>query len=472
MAYTPGQVTTGALIYLVSACGSGEEFVAAFRRYADRNGLFVPIADPIPAGRRGRFAVALKDGGVMIEGEAEVVASSRTPTPLHGRAGITLRFVGPDEPSRTVLAELEKARLAMKPPPPSVPPRPTELPAAPRPVPPALGGRIDAANALAESVAIGEPGALEAGPKDAPPPRAGPKFVVPAVLPVARPPAAGSSAVTIHDEDSELTTVAPSRSLQPPGAPGTKPPTEPARLTPPGPPLGPPLERSIELPAQPDADAAAERPIVPPHGPPTELSIAAQPAPEPEEKPSLAASSGSRTDPSAAPPAQRATASLPLPLPLPLAKPAPLPLPLAKPAPLPLPLAKPAPLPIGPPPLPIAPPPPETPRAAGGMPPIATPADAPRAPGSTPPPPAPAEHPARQPGPRAASSSEAVPLPPPPPALAEVAPAGSPPLGGPFAGLELGEPTEFSTAPPAAIATLTTEVDAPVTEAILTTDVD
>src|SRR4051812_9796267 len=52
---------TGAPIYLVSACTSGEEFVAAFRRYADKTGLFVPIGEPLPAGSRSRFAVTLRD---------------------------------------------------------------------------------------------------------------------------------------------------------------------------------------------------------------------------------------------------------------------------------------------------------------------------------------------------------------------------------------------------------------------------
>src|SRR5204863_5602889 len=144
VAYTASEVTTGALIYLVSACGSGEEFVAAFRRYADRNGLFVPMADPIAAGRRGRFAVALRDGGVLIEGEAEVISSARTPSVLHGRVGMTIRFSDLDDASKTVLVELEKARLTMKPQPPSVAPRKADVPAQPRPVPPAPTGRIDA----------------------------------------------------------------------------------------------------------------------------------------------------------------------------------------------------------------------------------------------------------------------------------------------------------------------------------------
>jgi hypothetical protein len=150
-------VTSGAPIYLVSACTSGEEFISAFRRYADRNGvMFVPIADPLPAGRKGRFAITLRDGGVMIEGQAEIVSSAKSPSVLYGRVGMTVKFLAPDEPSQTILAELEKARTSLRPPAPSVPPRPADVPAEPRPKPPAPGGRIDAVNALAECVVIGD----------------------------------------------------------------------------------------------------------------------------------------------------------------------------------------------------------------------------------------------------------------------------------------------------------------------------
>lgn len=187
-------MTTGASIYLVSACSSGEEFVAAFRRYADRTGLFIPVSDPLPAGRRGRVALTLKDGGVMIEGEAEVIASSPKPSALHGRIGMTIRFVDPDDPSKIVLGELEKARLSMKPAPPSVPPRPSDIPAEPRPVPPAPGGRIDANNALAECVMIGDTGELRDGGGSkaaagaaAPPPKASQKFVIPSIPQVGGP---------------------------------------------------------------------------------------------------------------------------------------------------------------------------------------------------------------------------------------------------------------------------------------------
>lgn len=178
-------MTTGVSIYLVSACTTGEEFVAAFRRYADRGSLFVPIAEPIPAGRRGRFALTLAGGGVLLEGEAEVISSSKIASVLHGRVGMTIRFGELDDASKTVLIELEKARLVAKPPAPSVSPRQVELPDGPRPKPPATSVRIDASVALAECTALGDQEALEK--TTAAPPKAGPKFVMPSVLPVGAP---------------------------------------------------------------------------------------------------------------------------------------------------------------------------------------------------------------------------------------------------------------------------------------------
>ncbi|HEY1585211.1 MAG TPA: hypothetical protein VGH63_05940, partial [Polyangia bacterium] len=156
-------MTTGAPLYLVTACSSAEEFVAAFRRYRDRIGLFVPIAAPIGAGKRGRIAITLADGGVMLEGEVEIMQSSPRPSALYGRVGMTLRFVAADEPSKQLLEELEKARIAMKPGQVTVAPRPAMVPAEPRPVVPPIAGKIDAANALAECVAIGDIYALKGG---------------------------------------------------------------------------------------------------------------------------------------------------------------------------------------------------------------------------------------------------------------------------------------------------------------------
>jgi hypothetical protein len=235
-------VTTVAPLYLVSACDSGEEFVAAFRRYVDRTGVFVPMASPLPQNRRGRIALTLKDGSVMIEGEAEIVQSSPKSL-LYGRGGIVVKFIEPDEPSKVMLTELDKARLAMKPAAPSIAPRPADVPAEPRPVPPAIGGRIDAANALAESVAIGDVSALKEVENSLP--KAGQKFVVPTIpdlggrartpssippsiaIPALRPPDPGSGGVpAIKTDDSPSTD---SRKMTQIGFPVVKMPADPGK---------------------------------------------------------------------------------------------------------------------------------------------------------------------------------------------------------------------------------------------------
>ncbi|HEV7554068.1 MAG TPA: hypothetical protein VGO00_01370, partial [Kofleriaceae bacterium] len=178
-------MTTGVPIYLVSACSSPEEFVAAFRRYIDRSGVFVPIVEPFSVGRRARLALTLIDGGVMIEGDAEVVAAATKPSALHGRIGMTIRFIEADAPSKLVIAEIEKARLVMKPPSSAVAPRPAILPEGPRPVPPPVGGRVDAANALAECVARGDVKPAVPAPivesASGSVSKSGPKFVMPAI---------------------------------------------------------------------------------------------------------------------------------------------------------------------------------------------------------------------------------------------------------------------------------------------------
>ncbi|MEO8551715.1 MAG: hypothetical protein ABI678_17180, partial [Kofleriaceae bacterium] len=146
----------------------------------------MPIAEPLLQGRRGRIALVLKDGRIVLEGEVEIAVSNSRPSPLYGRVGMTLKFVEPDAPTKTILGELEKARLAMKPPPLSIPPRAGDVPAQPRPIVPPTGGRIDAANALAECVAIGDLAPWKDG---AAPKGDSAKFVIPTIpqVGVARP---------------------------------------------------------------------------------------------------------------------------------------------------------------------------------------------------------------------------------------------------------------------------------------------
>ncbi len=219
-------MTTGVPIYLVSACASGEEFVAAFRRYSDRGSLFVPIADPLPPGRRGRVALTLADGGVMLDGEVDIISSSKTASVLHGRIGMTIRFLEPDEPTKTLLVELDRARLAVRPTPPTVAPRPADVPAAPRPVPPSPAGRIDPANALAECVSIGDLTALREG---AAPLKPGGKFVMPEI------PRAGSKVPTVPPKLTLPMEPIPVAAPVPPSKPFRLPTPPPAAVEPPPP---------------------------------------------------------------------------------------------------------------------------------------------------------------------------------------------------------------------------------------------
>ena len=272
-------MTTGAPIYLVSACTSGEEFISAFRRYADRNGvMFIPIADPLPAGRKGRFALALSNGGVMVEGHAEVVSSARTPSVLYGRVGMTVKFLSPDEPSQTILSELEKARTSLKPPAPSVPPRPAAIPAEPRPKLPTPGGRIDAVNALAECVVIGDVSTLsrDSDLGTIPPPMGrNPSGAVP-IVPASRAPSGAVPIVPASRAPSgAVPVVVPKSGSGGVPVPMTKAPTGP--VSPPKPPIPsstmpPPFKPAARPPmTPPDRPKSAS---IPPAVPPLPASIA------------------------------------------------------------------------------------------------------------------------------------------------------------------------------------------------------
>jgi hypothetical protein len=187
-------------VYLVSRCSSIEEFVAAFRRYADRLGVFVPAGSPVAVGRKGRFAITLKDGRIVIDGDAEVIMSSARASGLHGRPGMTLRFTRVDDHSRAVLDHLEKVRFGAK-----VTVSSAHLTARPGPSTPDPGPPTpakpgsDPAQTLAECAVIGDDvpaGATGPGsgpisgrraPGSVPPPLGGPgasgKFAIPAIAP-------------------------------------------------------------------------------------------------------------------------------------------------------------------------------------------------------------------------------------------------------------------------------------------------
>lgn len=86
--------------------------MAAFRRYIEKSDLFVPTLSELPPGSGGRFAITLRDGRVMIEGQAEVVARYATAAgSRYGRVGIVLRFEPLNAASQLVWDALLKTRF-------------------------------------------------------------------------------------------------------------------------------------------------------------------------------------------------------------------------------------------------------------------------------------------------------------------------------------------------------------------------
>lgn len=201
-------VSSDGPIFLVSMCGTPEEFLAAFRRYVDRHGLFIPTATPAPALHSGRFAITLLDGRILVEGEAEVASSSPRPSALYGRTGMTLHFTSVDDASKQTLAALEKAKLSIKVTSQAagLEPRPSRL-SQPVEHPPVkmAGGAADKTLTLAECVVVGDLGALSAGRAGksaaAAAAKAGAKFVIPQIATgstgaVAAPGAGGATGAT------------------------------------------------------------------------------------------------------------------------------------------------------------------------------------------------------------------------------------------------------------------------------------
>lgn len=192
-------VSSDGPIFLVSMCGTPEEFLAAFRRYVDRHGLFIPTATPAPALHSGRFAITLLDGRILVEGDAEVASSSPRPSALYGRTGMTLHFTSVDDASKQTLAALEKAKLSIKVTSQAagLEPRPSRL-GQPVEHPPVkmAGGAADKTLALAECVVVGDLGALSAGRAGksaaAAAAKAGAKFVIPQIATAGATPGTGA----------------------------------------------------------------------------------------------------------------------------------------------------------------------------------------------------------------------------------------------------------------------------------------
>jgi hypothetical protein len=62
----------GALIQLVTRCGSEEEFIERFARFATETDIVVPALPHVSVGTDGTFVICLKDRSVLMRGRCEV----------------------------------------------------------------------------------------------------------------------------------------------------------------------------------------------------------------------------------------------------------------------------------------------------------------------------------------------------------------------------------------------------------------
>jgi hypothetical protein len=100
------------------------EFVEAFCRFADDDSIFLPVAQPLPIGRRLSVRVTLVDGTTVLGGEVEVIESVGDRGGAFGRNGMRVRLLRVGEATRGVHQSLlaRRQRLAPRGPLPGVAP--------------------------------------------------------------------------------------------------------------------------------------------------------------------------------------------------------------------------------------------------------------------------------------------------------------------------------------------------------------
>ena len=142
------------LISISTRCASLEQFVALFHRYIDPedHALFIASRDPREVGATGPFQIKLRDGSVVVRGDAEVVRTWKTESEgcPWGRPGYCIRVTSVAAESKSVYALLlasartvpALARRTAPPPertpPPEIfvpPPEPRDAPPDPEPSP-------------------------------------------------------------------------------------------------------------------------------------------------------------------------------------------------------------------------------------------------------------------------------------------------------------------------------------------------
>jgi hypothetical protein len=100
------------MLRIASGCATREAFVSVFKRFCDRESIFIATRTPKPAGADLQFSITLADGAPLISGVGSVLESWTDETSPYGRAGMKIRFDGLTPSGQALVDELVAANKA------------------------------------------------------------------------------------------------------------------------------------------------------------------------------------------------------------------------------------------------------------------------------------------------------------------------------------------------------------------------
>jgi hypothetical protein len=109
------------MLRIASGCATREAFISVFRRFCDRDSIFIATRTPKATGADLHFSITLADGAPLIGGTGTVLESWSDETSPYGRAGMRIRFDDLSPSGRALIDELMAAAKQADLPKPSVP---------------------------------------------------------------------------------------------------------------------------------------------------------------------------------------------------------------------------------------------------------------------------------------------------------------------------------------------------------------
>ncbi|MCG8425502.1 MAG: PEGA domain-containing protein [Proteobacteria bacterium] len=100
------------MLRIVSQAASIEHFARLYTRFYNRDGLFIVTLEPADVGTRDQFAIVLDSGEPVIQGECEIIDTYHDRDNRYNHAGMKLRLLDLDEPSRRLVQHLASAKSA------------------------------------------------------------------------------------------------------------------------------------------------------------------------------------------------------------------------------------------------------------------------------------------------------------------------------------------------------------------------